>query len=55
LDIACGNGLASRRLAAFGAQVTAFHFSANLIERAKARSTNLESLISNLLPGNRCD
>ena len=37
LDIACGNGLTSRRLAAIGAQVTAFDFSANLIEKAKAR------------------
>jgi len=36
LDIACGNGLTSRRLAAFEAQVTAFDFSANLIERAKS-------------------
>ena len=41
LDIACGNGLTSRRLAALGAQVTAFDFSANLIEKAKARSANL--------------
>src|SRR6188768_128012 len=39
LDIACGNGLTSRRLAALGAKVTAFDFSANLIEKAKARST----------------
>ena len=45
LDIACGNGLTSRRLAAHGAQVTAFDFSANLIEKAKSRS-NLQSLIS---------
>ena len=37
LDIACGNGLTSRRLAAVGVRVTAFDFSANLIERAKAR------------------
>ena len=37
LDIACGNGLTSRRLAALGVQVTAFDFSSNLIERAKAR------------------
>ena len=37
LDIACGNGLTSRRLAALGANVTAFDFSANLIERAKTR------------------
>jgi 2-polyprenyl-3-methyl-5-hydroxy-6-metoxy-1,4-benzoquinol methylase len=37
LDIACGNGLTSRRLAALGAQVTAFDFSSNPIEKAKAR------------------
>jgi 2-polyprenyl-3-methyl-5-hydroxy-6-metoxy-1,4-benzoquinol methylase len=37
LDIACGNGLTSRRLAALGAQVTAFDFSANLIELARSR------------------
>ena len=45
LDVACGNGLTSRRLAALGANVTAFDFSAKLIERAKARP-NLQSLIS---------
>lgn len=45
LDIACGNGLTARRLAALGAQVTAFDFSANLIEKAKARS-NYHSLIT---------
>lgn len=44
LDIACGNGLTSRRLAALGAQVTAFDFSANLIEKAKSRE-NPSSLI----------
>jgi len=44
LDIACGNGLTSRRLAALGAKVTAFDFSANLIEKAKARE-NPHSLI----------
>ena len=38
LDIACGNGLTSRRLAALGANITAFDFSANLIEKAKTRS-----------------
>jgi ubiquinone/menaquinone biosynthesis C-methylase UbiE len=37
LDIACGNGLTSRRLATRSCQVTAFDFSANLIEKAKAR------------------
>src|SRR6266498_3002039 len=40
LDIACGNGLTSRRLATLGAQVTAFDFSTNLIEKAKARTNN---------------
>lgn len=45
LDIACGNGLTSRRLAALGAHVTAFDFSANLIEKAKARP-NYHSLIT---------
>ena len=46
LDIACGNGLTSRRLAALGANVAAFDFSANLIEKARDRSSNLSSLIS---------
>ena len=45
LDIACGNGLTSRRLAALGTPVTAFDFSANLIEKAKAREN----------PGSRID
>src|SRR5512143_3703691 len=38
LDIACGNGLTSRRLAALGAHITAFDFSANLIEFARSRA-----------------
>ena len=46
LDIACGNGLTSRRLAALGAAVTAFDFSTRLIEKAKARSTNDQSQIT---------
>jgi len=37
LDIACGNGLTSRHLAMLGVKVTAFDFSANLIEKARAR------------------
>jgi 2-polyprenyl-3-methyl-5-hydroxy-6-metoxy-1,4-benzoquinol methylase len=37
LDIACGNGLTSRKLAELGADVTAFDFSANLIELARTR------------------
>ena len=46
LDIACGNGLTSRRLAALGAQVTAFDFSENMIEKGKARSAHYKSLIT---------
>jgi SAM-dependent methyltransferase len=45
LDIACGNGLTSRRLAAIGANVTAFDFSGNLVEKAKQRP-NPDSRIS---------
>ena len=37
LDIACGNGLTTRRLAEMGCSVTAFDFSANLIDYAKKR------------------
>jgi len=46
LDIACGNGLTSRRLAALGVNVTAFDFSANLIELAKQRSGGYASRIT---------
>lgn len=38
LDIACGNGVLARQLAAIGAVVTAVDFSPELIGRAKARS-----------------
>ncbi|RMF50961.1 MAG: class I SAM-dependent methyltransferase [Anaerolineae bacterium] len=38
LDLACGNGLFSRRMAALGAQVTACDFSAPLLERARQRT-----------------
>ncbi len=40
LDIACGNGLISRRLAALGADMVAIDFSPKLIERAKARKSD---------------
>ena len=46
LDIACGNGLTSRRLAALGAKVTAFDFSANLIKKAKSRNEEYASQIT---------
>jgi SAM-dependent methyltransferase len=38
LDIACGNGLFSRRLAELGAEITAFDFSAELVKIARART-----------------
>lgn len=37
LDIGCGNGALARRLAEWGARVTAFDFSAEMIRLAKAR------------------
>lgn len=46
LDIACGNGLTTRRLVELGYQVTAFDFSANLIEYAKQRTANISSHIT---------
>lgn len=45
LDVACGNGLTSRRLAALDLHVTAFDFSTNLIEKARARSTQYETRV----------
>ncbi len=45
LDIACGNGQWSRRLAEAGATVVGCDFSAGLIERARARSTTLADRI----------
>jgi 2-polyprenyl-3-methyl-5-hydroxy-6-metoxy-1,4-benzoquinol methylase len=38
LDIACGNGLSSRRLAAMGAEVVAFDFSEEMIAHARHRT-----------------
>lgn len=46
LDIACGNGLTTRRLAELGAQVTAFDFSSNLIEKAKIRLADHASRVT---------
>ena len=39
LEIACGNGVFARRLAALGAHVIATDFSAQFLERARARSS----------------
>lgn len=41
LDIACGNGNYSQRLAHQGAEVVAFDYSANMIELAKKRRTDV--------------
>ena len=46
LDIACGNGLTTRRLAELSVHVTAFDFSSNLIEKAKARLTTYHDQIT---------
>jgi 2-polyprenyl-3-methyl-5-hydroxy-6-metoxy-1,4-benzoquinol methylase len=42
LDVACGNGVASRRLAATGASVVGVDFSGSLIELAKRRHRSSE-------------
>jgi 2-polyprenyl-3-methyl-5-hydroxy-6-metoxy-1,4-benzoquinol methylase len=49
LDIACGNGLSSRRLAAQGAKVVAFDFAENMIEHALARTPENEGRIQYLV------
>ncbi|GIP39416.1 hypothetical protein J31TS4_26960 [Paenibacillus sp. J31TS4] len=45
LDVACGNGNFSRRLADLGAQVTAFDYSPVMVERARRRSQEYEARI----------
>jgi 2-polyprenyl-3-methyl-5-hydroxy-6-metoxy-1,4-benzoquinol methylase len=49
LDIACGNGLYARRLAAMGAQVVAFDFSEALITLARQRTTEHSDKIDYLV------
>jgi 2-polyprenyl-3-methyl-5-hydroxy-6-metoxy-1,4-benzoquinol methylase len=46
LDIACGNGLTSRRMAALGAKVVAFDFAPAMIEHARRRTTKHADRIS---------
>lgn len=45
LDVACGNGQFSRRLAELGASVVATDFSATFLERARARSAAVAARI----------
>src|SRR5215471_17757184 len=45
LDIACGNGLSSRRMAAMGAEVIACDFSEQMIKHAKDRTVSLSNKI----------
>lgn len=49
LDIACGNGLTSRRLAALGAQVVAFDFAEAMIGHARERSQKQQDRIEYLV------
>jgi SAM-dependent methyltransferase len=42
LDVACGNGLTTRRLSDAGALVTGVDFSEKLLERARARSPQID-------------
>ncbi len=44
LDIACGNGLTSRRLAARGAEVVAFDFAEAMIAHARERTSHKERI-----------
>jgi 2-polyprenyl-3-methyl-5-hydroxy-6-metoxy-1,4-benzoquinol methylase len=46
LDIACGNGLTSRRLADMGARVDAMDFAPEMIDHARRRSTDYAAHIS---------
>jgi 2-polyprenyl-3-methyl-5-hydroxy-6-metoxy-1,4-benzoquinol methylase len=45
LEIACGNGLFARRIARLGVHVVATDFSAQLLERARARTTQYSERI----------
>ncbi len=49
LDIACGNGAFSRRIARLGAQVVAFDFSERLLERARERTAEQDAIEYRLL------
>src|SRR2546423_14701291 len=50
LEIACGNGVFSRRIAELGVHVIAMDFGAQLFGRARARTTRQSDRIDNFLP-----
>ena len=45
LDVGCGNGVTSRRLAHLGARVVAIDYSARFLELARSRSQDLSDRI----------
>lgn len=49
LDIACGNGLTSRRMARMGAEVVAFDFAPQMIAHAKRRTSPEDGRITYLV------
>jgi SAM-dependent methyltransferase len=51
LDAACGNGLTSRRLAALGASVNAFDFSAELIKLARSKPNPEARIVYSVVDG----
>jgi len=55
LDIACGNGLTSRRMAAAGARVVAIDFSEQMIERGRRRNNGAEVVDYRILDATNYD
>jgi 2-polyprenyl-3-methyl-5-hydroxy-6-metoxy-1,4-benzoquinol methylase len=55
LDVACGNGLTSRRMAARGAQVVAVDFSKQMIERARSHNTDIAVIDYRILDATNYD
>ena len=53
LDIATGNGLTARRLADLGARVTAFDFSAAMIDLARARPNPADRITYRVIDGTK--
>lgn len=45
LDVGCGNGLTTRRLASLGAKVTGIDFASEMINNARKRTTDNQELI----------